>query len=62
MEAETINRQLTRARDVFLGVLEVLEERVLTPRNTFIHISLRVGEALDGSGLSTEETVKVGAD
>ena len=48
--------QLTR--DVLLRVLEVLEERVVGPRNALLDVRLGVREALDLAGLATEQTVK----
>ena len=58
MEAETINRQLTRARDVFLGVLEVLEEGLLVPGDALVDVGGGVGEALGLSRLATEHTAR----
>ena len=39
-------------------VLEVLEERVVGPRNALLDVRLGVREALDLAGLATEQTVK----
>lgn len=50
------------AGNVLLGVLEVLEESLLVPGNTLVDVGLGVGEALDLTSLTAEETVKVGAD
>lgn len=49
-------------RDVLLGILEVLEKSLLIPGYTLVDVGLGVREALDGTGLTAEETVKVGAD
>ena len=48
------------ARNVLLGVLEVLEESVLVPVDTLLLVGVGVGEALDLTGLTAEQTVKVG--
>ena len=53
---------LTGTRNVLLGVLKVLEESVLVPGNALVDVGLGVREALDGTGLATEETVEVRAD
>ena len=39
-----------------LGVLKVLEEGVLVPCNALVDVSSGVGEALDLTGLTAEET------
>lgn len=46
----------------YLRVLEILEKSVLAPGDTLVDVSLGVREAVDGSGLTAEETVKVGTD
>lgn len=48
--------------DVLLGVLEVLEEGFLVPRDALVDVGLGVREALDGAGLTAEEAVEVGTD
>lgn len=50
------------ARNVFLGVLEVFEQRVLVPRDALLLVGICVGVALDGTSLAAEETVQVRAD
>jgi hypothetical protein len=50
------------ARNVLLGVLEVLKESVLVPVDTLLLVGVGVGEALDLTGLAAEDTVKLRAD
>jgi hypothetical protein len=50
------------ARNVLLGVLEVLEESVLVPVDTLLLVGVGVGEALDLTGLAAEDTVELRAD
>ena len=40
-----------------LGVLEVLEESLLVPSDTLIHVGSGVGEALRLTGLATKDTI-----
>ena len=49
------------ARDVLLGVEEVVVESVLAPLDALVLVSGGVGEALGGAGDATEETAEVGA-
>lgn len=48
--------------DELLGVLEVLEQRVLVPGDAGLFVGVGVGVALGGTSLTTEEAVQVGAD
>lgn len=48
--------------NVLLGVLEVLEERVLVPGDALLLVGVGVRVALDLTGLTTEEPVEHGAD
>lgn len=50
------------ARDVLLGVLEVLEERLVVPGDALLLVGIGVGVALDGAGLAAEEAVQGRAD
>ena len=50
------------ARNVLLGVLEVLEESVLVPVDGTLLVGVGVGEARDLAGLTAEETVELRAD
>jgi hypothetical protein len=50
------------ARNVLLGILEVLEESVLVPVDTLLLVGVGVGEALDLTGLAAEDTVELRAD
>jgi hypothetical protein len=50
------------ARNVLLGVLEVLEESVLVPVDTLLLVGVGVGEALDLTGLAAEDTMELRAD
>ena len=45
-----------RARTHLFGVLEVLEESLLVPSDTLVHVGSGVGEALRLTGLATEDT------
>ena len=49
------------ARDVLLGVEEVIVEGILAPLDALVLVSGGVGEALGGAGDATEETAEVGA-
>jgi hypothetical protein len=49
-------------RNVLLGVLEVLEQRLVVPVNALVDVGGGVGETLDLAGLTAKETVEVGAD
>ena len=49
------------ARDVLLGVEEVVVEGILAPLDALVLVSGGVGEALGGAGDATEETAEVGA-
>lgn len=50
------------ARNVLLGVLEVLEESVLVPVDGTLLVGVGVGETGDLTGLAAEETVKLRAN
>ena len=50
------------ARDVLLGVLEVLEERVLVPGDALLLVGIGVRVAIDLTGLAAEEAVEHGTD
>ena len=50
------------ARNVLLGVLEVLEESVLVPVDGALLVGVGVGEAGDLARLAAEETVKLRAN
>lgn len=50
------------ARNVLLGVLEVLEESVLVPVDTLLLVGVGVGEALNLARLAAEDTVELRAD
>jgi len=50
------------ARNVLLGVLEVLEESVLVPVDGALLVGVGVGEALDLTRLAAEDTVELRAD
>jgi hypothetical protein len=50
------------ARDVLLGVLEVLEQSVLVPVHSALLVGVGVGEALDLTRLAAEDTVELRAD
>jgi len=50
------------ARNVLLGVLEVLEESVLVPVDGTLLVGVGVGEAGNLARLAAEETVKLRAD
>lgn len=54
---QTRKRHL-RARDVLLGVLEVLHERRLVPSDALRDVRRRVAEALCLAGLATEQAVE----
>ena len=50
------------AGDVLLGVLEVVEERVLVPGDALLLVGVGVRVTGDLAGLAAEETVELGAD
>jgi hypothetical protein len=50
------------AGDVFLGVLEVLEEGLVLPGDALLLVGVGVGVAVDGTGLAAEEAVESGTD
>ena len=50
------------ARNVLLGVLEVLEESVLVPVDSALLVGVGVGETLDLTRLAAEDTVKLRAN
>lgn len=50
------------ARNVLLGVLEVLEEGLLVPLDALLLVGVGVSVAINGTGLAAEETVESGAD
>jgi len=50
------------ARDVLLGVLEVLEQCVLVPGDALLLVGVGVRVAVDLAGLAAEEAVEHGAD
>jgi hypothetical protein len=50
------------ARNVLLGVLEVLEESVLVPVDGALLVGVGVGEAGNLAGLAAEETVELRAN
>ena len=50
------------AGDVLLGVLEVVEERVLVPGDALLLVGVGVRVAGDLAGLAAEETVELGTD
>lgn len=51
-----------RARDVFLGVFEVLEKRVFAPDHVRLLVRVGVGKALYGASVATEQAVEVRPD
>jgi len=50
------------ARDVLLGVLEVLEKSVLVPVDGALLVGVGVGEARNLTGLTAEKTVELRAN
>lgn len=50
------------ARDVLLGVLQVLEQRILVPGNTLSLVGVCVGETGCLASLATDQTVQVGSN
>ncbi|KAJ8108715.1 hypothetical protein OPT61_g7974 [Boeremia exigua] len=50
------------AGDVLLGVLEVLEQRVLVPGDALLLVGVRVRVAVDLASLAAEQAVQHGAD
>lgn len=50
------------AGDVLLGVLEVLEQRLLLPGDALALVGVGVGVAVDGARLAAEQPVQRGAD
>jgi len=50
------------ARNVFFGVFQVLEKRIVVPCYALVDVRLRVRESCDGPGFAPKETVEVGFD
>lgn len=57
-----VKPRVALTRNVLLGVLEVLEQRLVVPVNALVDVGGGVGETLDLAGLTAEETVEVRAD
>lgn len=52
-----MTRKMAECGTYLLGVLEVLEESLLSPSDTLVHVSGSVGVAVCLAGLATENTV-----